>query len=71
MGTCAVAAFRDSSTEAAGEPVAVGAAPVLDGATSGDDSALEAQPAIVKTSSSAPIAVRIVAESGQCGTRGV
>lgn len=86
LGFC-VAAFRDSSTvgeedvegpatrllggEAARESVAVGAVSGLDGVASEDDSTLESQPAMAKTSSSAPIAVRFVKESVQCCMRGV
>ena len=87
LGFGVVSAFCDSSTmgeedaegsasrvlgaEEARESVAVGAVTGLDGAASEDKSALESQPATAKTSSSAPIAVRFVEESGQCCMRGV
>jgi hypothetical protein len=83
----AVFAFRDSFTvgegdaegsasralgeDAARESVVVGAVSGLDHVAPEDDPAGEPQPATAKTSSSAPIAVRFVEESGQCCMRGV
>jgi len=62
---------RALGEEEARELVAVGATSGLDGVAAEDDSALESQPAIASTSSSAPIAVRFVDKGGQCGMRGV
>lgn len=86
LGFRVVSAFRDSSAvgeedaegsasrvlggEEARDLVAVGAVSGLDGVAA-EDSALESQPAMAKTSSSAPIAVRLVGESRQCRMRGV
>jgi hypothetical protein len=87
LGFCAVFAARDLSTvgeedpegsasrvlgeEAARESIAVGAVSGLDHVAPEDDSALEPQPAMAKTSSSAPIAVGFVEECEQCCMRGV
>ncbi|MEV7621754.1 hypothetical protein [Actinoplanes sp. NPDC089786] len=64
-------AARELGAEEARETVAVGAVSGLDHVAPEDDSALEPQPAMAKTSSSAPIAVRLVEECGQCSMRGV
>ncbi|GAB2940414.1 hypothetical protein GCM10027280_31090 [Micromonospora polyrhachis] len=64
-------ASRGLGGEAAREAVAVAAVSGLDHVASEDDSALESQPATVKTSSNAPIAVRFAEESRQCCMRGV
>jgi len=86
LGLFVVFAARDPSTigeedaegsasrvtwgEEARESAAAGAVTGLDGWASENDSALDSQPAMAKTSSSAPIAMRCV-ESGRCGMRGV
>ncbi|RLQ04364.1 hypothetical protein EAD96_15180 [Micromonospora sp. BL1] len=63
-------ASRGLGEEGAREAVAVAAVSWLDHVVSEDDSALESQAATAKTSSSAPIAVRLVEESRQCCMRG-
>ena len=60
-----------SASRELGAEEAVGAVSGLDHVAPEDDSALEAQPAMATTSSSAPIAVSFVEECGQCGMRGV
>lgn len=64
-------ASRALGREEARESVAMGAVSGLDHVAPEDDSALESQPAMAKTSSSAPIAVRFWEECGQCCMRGV
>lgn len=87
LGSCAASASRDSSAvgeedaegsasrglegEVARETVAVAAVSGLDHVASADDSALELQPDTAKTSSNAPIAVRLAEEGRQCCMRGV
>ncbi|GLZ00262.1 hypothetical protein Acsp02_75140 [Actinoplanes sp. NBRC 103695] len=64
-------ASRVLGAEEARESVAVGTMSGLDHVAPEDDSAVEPQPAIAKTSSSAPIAVSFVEYCGQCCMRGV
>ena len=76
-----VFALRDSSTvgDAEGsasrvvgeEPVAVGAVSGFDHVAPEEDSAVELQPDIARTSSSAQVAVRFVEEGEECCMRGV